>query len=128
MSPYNWARENINEFFSIPNLDAEFAASKLLLGLPFYGFAIDLKSGEKFHITGKQFLNYLKDNPEIEWNASTKECEIKHVHDSDHDRRLSIFYPCLKFLKERLALAEELEVGAFVWEGGQALEYFYQLL
>lgn len=62
--------------------------------------------------------------PKLSWNSETLECEITTINKNTH---LALYYPCLRFLKERLSLFEEANVGAFVWDGGQGLQYFYEL-
>jgi hypothetical protein len=69
------------------------------------------------------YLDFIK-NPSVSitWNNEVKECftDIK-------EEQIDVSYPCLKFLKARLELAEEYEVGVYAWEAGQGLEYFYEL-
>ena len=66
-----------------------------------------------------------RSKPKYIWNEENKECEISA---NRNNINYLIYYPCLKFLKERLNLFEEANVGAFVWDGGQGLPYFYELL
>ena len=58
------------------------------------------------------------------WNAETKECEITNTMNGINYK---LYYPCLRFIKERLSLFEEAGLGTFVWDGGQGLAYFYEL-
>ena len=65
-----------------------------------------------------------KGKPKFIWNSETKECEVNTVV---ANTRYNLYFPCLRFLKERLTLFEDANVGAFVWDGGQGLQYFYEL-
>lgn len=64
---------------------------------------------------------------EVEWEKDSKEC-ISGYYDSSDGAPIFLTYPCLKFIQSRLELFSEFRVGAFIWEGGQGLNYFYELL
>lgn len=40
----------------------------------------------------------------------------------------SVFFPSLLFLQERLKLAQKLHCGVSIWELGQGLDFFLDLL
>ena len=63
--------------------------------------------------------------PRVQWLADHKECKVM-INDGNSGNNL-IYFPCLKFIKERLDLFEEYGIGAFVWEGGNGMKYFYEL-
>ncbi|DAZ98379.1 TPA: hypothetical protein N0F65_000698, partial [Lagenidium giganteum] len=73
---------------------------KMLMGLPFYGY----------------------DN-----HGAPRHAECYHEYRKDGHRHV-VYYPCLQFLADRLKLFQENNVGVVVWELGQGLDYFVDLL
>lgn len=63
-----------------------------------------------------------EEKPPIIYDEKYQECFIKFPQ-----RFLQINYPCLKFIKKRLEVADYYDVGVFIWEAGQGLDYFYEL-
>jgi len=127
LSPYDWTKGWIEMFFEETNLPAKTIRKKLMMGLPFYGTKIDFKQGKRDAIINNQYLEILKSQKvNINWNYKFKECVIQYS-DSSNNSPNHLVYPCLKFIKTRLELFDYFEVGAFVWEAGQGLEYFYEL-
>ncbi len=103
-----------------PSPDSEIA-SKVLMGLPFYGYHY-MSDSRAEAILGPQYVELLKNNkPKIVWNEKN----------GDHETAFQgqfISYPSLQFLQQRLQLAETFGVGVSIWELGQGLDYFYDLL
>jgi hypothetical protein len=57
---------------------------------------------------------------DFEWREGEKECFW-------HNEETRMFYPCIEFVKHRIAKANELGHGVMVWEGGQGPHYLYNL-
>lgn len=79
-------------------------------------------------ITGKSVVEMLRDATSVKfsWDARTEEsfCELR----SSKNKKHTIFYPSLSSIQARLHLAKQLGTGISIWEIGQGLDYFYDLL
>ncbi|KAI9209211.1 chitinase domain-containing protein 1 [Polychytrium aggregatum] len=118
-SPIEWVQANIR--YLCPDGDDR---HKLLVGLNMYGS--DYTSSEGEAVIASQYLELLeKHNPSIVWSEDDAEHYFNY-----HDQKGThmVWYPTLKSIHDRIALAEEYGTGLSFWEVGQGLDYFYDLL
>jgi chitinase domain-containing protein 1 len=99
-------------------------ASKVLMGLPFYGYGYPRGEGQVPQAyTASDYLDLLRNRRDsrISWDKISKEHGLLVS-------RASVWYPSLLSLLYRLQLAEELGVGIAIWELGQGLDEFVDVL
>ncbi|KAE8748253.1 hypothetical protein FOCC_FOCC005092 [Frankliniella occidentalis] len=120
-SPLQWMKESVE--LVVPQNENSKRA-KILLGMNFYGY--HFTSGGPEAILGNQFVDLtksLKGKMKLDRESEENFVEIK-TKSGKH----TIYYPTIYSIKQRIELAEELGVGIAIWELGQGLDYFYELL
>jgi chitinase domain-containing protein 1 len=139
-SPLFWIENCLSHFkdkLDFSELDEEEAdaiyskyTNKLLISIPFYGYHFKPVPSSKSYATheseaiyGADYLSLLESQrPELTWDQRFAETYFTLKDNS------VVYYPSTKFIKSRLDFAAAQGVGIAVWELGQGLEYFYDLL
>ncbi|CAN8248186.1 unnamed protein product [Cochlearia groenlandica] len=109
------------------NIDSNLAR-KVLLGINFYGNDFEISGGGGGGaITGRDYVALLKKHkPSLKWDKESGE----HIFMYRDDKKIehAVFYPTLMSILVRLENARLWGVGISIWEIGQGLDYFFDLL
>lgn len=117
VAPLDWVEASVRAITP----PAPFAPGRVLMGLNFYGMRYRAGAGEA--LAREAYIDALKSTrPELEWDAAAGEHVIRL------GTAESIYFPSLFSVEQRLALARRLGCGIAIWELGQGLAYFADLL
>ncbi|EFA86373.1 glycosyl hydrolase 18 family protein [Heterostelium album PN500] len=96
----------------------KFTMSKLMLGLPFYGYT-GVFGKEASPILGRQYIELLKSHKpkKISWDTSTHEHTFTYKNNQGNEQWVN--FPSLLFLEERIQLAKQSGCSLAIWEIGQ---------
>jgi chitinase domain-containing protein 1 len=106
LAPLHWIKWCMNYYGS----------SKVLMGIHFYGYH------GKDAITGEDYLKLMEEKPVKKWNKDAAEEWFKTKKGE------VVYYPTKKSFKERLEVAKKTGSGIAIWELGQGLDEFFDLL
>ncbi|XP_059471746.1 chitinase domain-containing protein 1 [Neocloeon triangulifer] len=122
-SPLPWMKDCVESLVPDSN-DAN--REKILLGLNFYGMDFTINGGGP--ILGRDFLQLLENVKPAEKLKYDDNSEENFIELKKSDSSHIIFYPTPYSILRRIRLAEEFGTGLSIWEIGQGLDFFYDLL
>lgn len=105
--------------------DFEAQAQTVFLGINFYGGKFGDRQSSA-HVMGHEYVDMLrKVQPVLSWDRVSREHVIQYREGGES---FKVYYPTLQSIQDRLELAKSYGVGISIWELGQGLDYFFDLL
>lgn len=128
-APLKWVRSTLRVLLgTTTNDDRSLVNKKIFVGINFYGndFALS-EGGGGGAITGKDYLSLLEQHqPSLQWEKRSGEHFF--VYSDNHNIKHAVFYPSPMSMSLRLDEARLWGAGISIWELGQGLDYFFDLL
>jgi hypothetical protein len=131
IAPLYWVKVNVEYYKKLleDELEINFE-EKLMFGLPFYGYLLDLdqpheENHKQMDYTGlRKFVDTGKFK--YYWDEENRECVWEELRPGG--ARVKLYFPCHKFVRDRIELFSSQGVGVSVWDGGQGNPDFYEFL
>jgi len=123
VGPMDWGLRNI--LLLMEHADNDKYRYKLLYGLNFYG--VDFTPGNAQPILGHRYIEIVKQAKPLMflWHLKASEHSFEY---REAAALHNVFYPSLRSLQKRVEAAQKFKIGLAIWEIGQGLDYFYDLL
>ncbi|KAF7139048.1 hypothetical protein RHSIM_Rhsim07G0005700 [Rhododendron simsii] len=127
-APLKWVRSTVQLLLGPTSNGAQSLAHKIFVGLNFYGNDFSLSEGlGGGAIIGSDYLSLLElHRPLLQWDENS--AEHFFIYSDDKHVRHAVFYPSLTSIAMRLEEARSWGAGISIWEIGQGLDYFCDLL
>ncbi|KAK4538901.1 hypothetical protein RGQ29_032218, partial [Quercus rubra] len=127
-APLKWIHSTLQLILRPTSNSAQGPAHKIFLGINFYGNDFVLAGGlGGGAITGRDYLSLLeKHRPLLQWEKNSG--EHLFFYSNDDNIKHAVFYPSLLSIYMRLEEARSWGCGISIWEIGQGLDYFFDLL
>ncbi|KAM0912691.1 hypothetical protein ACQ4PT_012656 [Festuca glaucescens] len=126
-APLKWIQYSLTTLLPAKGSASSGFSHMIFLGINFYGNDFLLsKGGAGSSITGRDLVHLLeKYRPSLQWDDKSSEHFFTY---SDEGVRHAVFYPTLMSLSVRLDEAQDWGTGLSIWEIGQGLDYFFDVL
>ncbi|XP_019192501.1 PREDICTED: uncharacterized protein LOC109186803 [Ipomoea nil] len=126
-APLNWIHSILQLLLGARGVDQRLAR-KIFLGINFYGNDFVISGGlGGGPIIAHEYISLLeKHKPALQWEGKSGEHFFLYA-DDQHARHV-VFYPTLMSLAKRLEVAASWGAGISIWEIGQGLDSFLDIL
>lgn len=124
-APLKWVHSILEQLLGVSRKSL---ANKIFVGINFYGYDFLMAEGGAARaITGRDYLSLLDQyKPTIKWQKNFAEHFL--LYSDDQHLQHAVFYPTLMSISQRLEEARSWGAGISIWEIGQGLDYFFDLL
>lgn len=138
-SPVDWMMRSILRLIPPSKRSDKGFTDKFMLGINFYGREYKSQTGETRAIIANDYIKLLESQKvKFVWEESFQEHLVyfngnnnnsgKRKNNQDEQFSNVVIYPTLKYLQTRIEIARTAGIGISIWEIGQGMDYFFDLL